>query len=88
MPVIVEESSGTMSSEASNPDYLALKDEGNAFFSAGDFSAAVQKYSKGLKLCTDSNTDRATLLKNRAAAYLKLGEYQKAVDDTTAGTII
>lgn len=88
MPVIIEEVQANMTSSDTSKnedlDYMELKNEGNALFTAGDFSGAIQKYSKGLKLCTSNNSDKATLLKNRAAAYLKLEEYEKVVDDTTA----
>lgn len=66
---------------------LALKNEGNELYSTGDFLGAVEKYNECLKLCTDKDTDRSTLLKNRAAAYLSLCDYEKVIEDTTAGTI-
>lgn len=65
----------------------ALKDEGNTLYSAGDFLGAVEKYSKCLELCTVKNNGRSTLLKNRAAAYLSLQEYEKVIEDTNAGII-
>ncbi|KAF8781399.1 Protein unc-45 like protein [Argiope bruennichi] len=88
MPDIVEDTSKAMTStEVSKHDDMdaaQLKEEGNALFSAGDYSGAVKLYTKALKQCAETSTEAATLLKNRAAAYLKLGEYQKVVRDASA----
>lgn len=88
MPDIAEEPGKAMTSvEISKTDDLdsqLLKDEGNQLFAAGDYSAAVKRYTTALKVCSGNSVEAATLLKNRAAAYLKLGEYQKVVQDTSA----
>ncbi|GBM84315.1 Protein unc-45 B [Araneus ventricosus] len=88
MPDIAEEAGKAMTStevtKLDDMDAAQLKDEGNALFSAGDYSGAVKLYSKALKQCPETSTEAATLLKNRAAAYLKLGEHQKVVRDATA----
>ena len=59
---------------------LSIKAEGNARFASGDFDGAVASYSRALGLLPEDPHDRdaasarATLLSNRAAAKLKLGE--------------
>ncbi|XP_005531175.2 PREDICTED: tetratricopeptide repeat protein 12 [Pseudopodoces humilis] len=55
----------------------ALKEQGNEAFRAGDFALAVQKYSQGLQ----ELRDKQELYTNRAQAYLKLHEYEKAIND-------
>jgi len=55
----------------------ALKAKGNEAFARGDYEAAIVCYSEGL----DKLKDMKVLYTNRAQAYLKLGDYQKAVVD-------
>ncbi|XP_032937525.1 tetratricopeptide repeat protein 12 isoform X3 [Catharus ustulatus] len=55
----------------------ALKEQGNEAFRAGDFALAIQRYSQGL----DRLRDKQELYTNRAQAYLKLHEYEKAISD-------
>ncbi|XP_048965909.1 tetratricopeptide repeat protein 12 isoform X1 [Canis lupus dingo] len=55
----------------------ALKDKGNKAFARGDYNAAVLCYSEGLNKVKDMKV----LYTNRAQAYLKLGDYQKAIVD-------
>ncbi|XP_041314029.1 LOW QUALITY PROTEIN: tetratricopeptide repeat protein 12 [Pyrgilauda ruficollis] len=55
----------------------ALKEQGNEAFRAGDFSLAIQRYSEGLQKLRD----KQELYTNRAQAYLKLHEYEKAISD-------
>ncbi|XP_034521669.1 tetratricopeptide repeat protein 12 isoform X6 [Ailuropoda melanoleuca] len=55
----------------------ALKEKGNEAFARGDYKAAIVCYSEGL----DKLKDMKVLYTNRAQAYLKLGDYQKAVVD-------
>ncbi|XP_015505045.1 tetratricopeptide repeat protein 12 isoform X2 [Parus major] len=55
----------------------ALKEQGNEAFRAGDFALAVQKYSQGLQ----ELRDKQELYTNRAQAFLKLHEYEKAISD-------
>ncbi|GIY72086.1 protein unc-45 homolog B [Caerostris darwini] len=88
MPDITEESGKPMTSvdlsKREDMDANQLKNEGNTLFSAGNYREAIKLYSQALKQCTENSTESATLLKNRAAAYLKLGEYHKVVKDTSA----
>nr|XP_032608649.2 tetratricopeptide repeat protein 12 isoform X2 [Taeniopygia guttata] len=55
----------------------ALKEQGNEAFRAGDFALAIQSYSEGLQKLRD----KQELYTNRAQAYLKLHEYEKAISD-------
>ncbi|NXQ55520.1 TTC12 protein, partial [Anthoscopus minutus] len=55
----------------------ALKEKGNEAFRAGDFALAIQRYSEGL----EKLRDKQELYTNRAQAYLKLHEYEKAISD-------
>ena len=54
-----------------------LKNEGNELYKQGKVKEAIQAYSKAIALTSkDDNKDLlATLLKNRAAAYLKTVRY-------------
>ncbi|XP_063273895.1 tetratricopeptide repeat protein 12 isoform X2 [Prinia subflava] len=54
-----------------------LKEQGNEAFRGGDFALAVQRYSEGLQKLRD----KQELYTNRAQAYLKLHEYEKAIND-------
>ncbi|OWK55718.1 Tetratricopeptide repeat protein 12 [Lonchura striata] len=66
--------SGTARVEAAD---AALKEQGNEAFRAGDFALAIQSYSEGL----EKLRDKQELYTNRAQAYLKLHEYEKAISD-------
>ncbi|NWV19300.1 TTC12 protein, partial [Origma solitaria] len=55
----------------------ALKEKGNEAFRRGDYPTAIQRYSEGLQKLRD----KQELYTNRAQAYLKLHEYEKAIGD-------
>ncbi|KAL8173544.1 UNVERIFIED_CONTAM: hypothetical protein K2H54_006325, partial [Gekko kuhli] len=55
----------------------ALREQGNDAFSKGDFAAAIQKYTEGL----EKQKDMSALYANRAQAYIKLQEHEKAILD-------
>ncbi|NXD29168.1 TTC12 protein, partial [Spelaeornis formosus] len=55
----------------------ALREQGNEAFRQGDFGLAIQRYSEGL----EKLRDKQELYTNRAQAYLKLHEYEKAISD-------
>ncbi|EGZ24155.1 hypothetical protein PHYSODRAFT_311246 [Phytophthora sojae] len=55
----------------------AAKDEGNAFFRQGQMQDAVAAYSR----CIAMDPSNAVCLSNRAAAYLKLKQFDLAVAD-------
>jgi stress-induced-phosphoprotein 1 len=61
-----------------NPELgAAAKEEGNAFFKADKFPEAVASYTEAIK----RNPTEHTAYSNRAAAYLKLGAYNDALED-------
>ncbi|XP_049569126.1 tetratricopeptide repeat protein 12 isoform X2 [Orcinus orca] len=55
----------------------ALKEKGNEAFVKGDYETAILCYSEGLEKLKDMKV----LYTNRAQAYIKLGDYQKALVD-------
>ncbi|NXY52615.1 TTC12 protein, partial [Callaeas wilsoni] len=55
----------------------ALREKGNEAFRKGDFGLAVRRYTEGL----EKLRDKQELYTNRAQAYLKLREYEKAISD-------
>ncbi|KAM5227010.1 tetratricopeptide repeat protein 12 isoform 2-T2 [Hipposideros larvatus] len=55
----------------------ALKEKGNEAFVRGDYETAILCYSEGLEKLKDMKV----LYTNRAQAYIKLGDYQKALVD-------
>ena len=54
----------------------AFKDAGNAFYKAGDYAAASAKYTEAIALAPS-----ATLLLNRAAAFINLTQWEEAAAD-------
>lgn len=59
---------------------VAFKEEGNSAFKIGDWTAAINAYSKAIK-CGQQHKQLSTFYKNRAAAYLKLEKYEQVVRD-------
>jgi len=57
---------------------LALKVLGNGFFAKGQHASAIDVYSKGLASCEQLKVD---LHSNRAAAHLRVGDWDAAVTD-------
>lgn len=57
------------------------KEKGNEEFNKGDWSKALDCYTNALRLAKEDNADKAVYYKNRAAAYLKLQEYEKTIVD-------
>ena len=55
----------------------ALKDQGNAALSAGNFDEAIRLYSEALILDSANHV----LFSNRSAAYAKAGKYAEALKD-------
>lgn len=55
----------------------SFKDEGNARFKEGQYSAAVEAYSRSLEL----DPKQHLCFSNRSAAYLKGGSAEKALED-------
>ena len=65
-------------------DWGAHKASGNAAYTAGRTQEAADHYTRALQCAEVPTVDRATLLCNRAQAYLKLGRNEAAVEDCTA----
>lgn len=57
------------------------KEKGNEEFNKGNWSEAVNHYTNALKLINEDNAEKAVYYKNRAAAYLKLCDYEKVIKD-------
>ncbi|KAK3900907.1 hypothetical protein C8A05DRAFT_35428 [Staphylotrichum tortipilum] len=55
----------------------SFKNDGNKFFKAGDYTHAIEFYTKAVVLQPNS----ATYLGNRAAAYMSAGKYSEALED-------
>ncbi|KAK3301573.1 uncharacterized protein B0T15DRAFT_316575 [Chaetomium strumarium] len=55
----------------------SFKNEGNKFFKAGDYTHAIEFYTKAVVLQPNS----ATYLGNRAAAYMSAAKYNDALED-------
>ncbi|XP_012616588.1 tetratricopeptide repeat protein 12 [Microcebus murinus] len=55
----------------------ALKEEGNEAFVKGDYATAVLRYTEGLQKLKDMKV----LYTNRAQAYIKLEDYERALED-------
>ncbi|XP_072022397.1 LOW QUALITY PROTEIN: protein unc-45 homolog B-like [Amphiura filiformis] len=70
---------GTKISEAQK-----LKEEGNKHYKAENYESAVASYTQALKLCPETDANRAVYYKNRAACHLKLENYDKALQDSSA----
>ncbi|KAJ3200048.1 Protein unc-45 B [Entophlyctis luteolus] len=68
-------------SKTSLEDALVLKEKGNAYFKMNLFDKAERSYSKALSLLPNDLKNSAVIYGNRAMTYLKLQNYEKAVDD-------
>jgi len=66
-------------------DFATVKQEGNKHFSESNYGDAAACYTKALSLSSVTGNDKAVLLKNRAACYLKLDKNNEAIADCTAG---
>lgn len=61
--------------------FSTFKEEGNAAYKEGEWEKALSCYLAALKLTSDFSTDRATILKNRAAVNLKLNKFNEVIKD-------
>lgn len=61
---------------------IHLREEGNKLFKVGDYEAALSRYTKALRICSN-RAEVAVLHRNRAACYLKLENYSDAEADAT-----
>ncbi|XP_061176890.1 protein unc-45 homolog B-like [Saccostrea echinata] len=65
-------------------DANALKEEGNKFFKEGKIAEALDAYTRALGVIDIKDGEKAVILKNRAACYLKEEDYQAVINDCTA----
>ncbi|XP_014245715.1 protein unc-45 homolog B [Cimex lectularius] len=65
-------------------EYMTLKEEGNKAFKDNKWEEALKHYNSALKHVPDFSTEKAVILKNRAAVYLKLGQFNNAVESCTS----
>lgn len=63
---------------------LSVKERGNKAFSEGQFALAIDEYTNAIKLAPNY----APLYSNRAAAYLRLNQLPKALQDAKEATDI
>ncbi|XP_077275601.1 protein unc-45 homolog B-like [Temnothorax americanus] len=64
----------------SNMTAQKWKEKGNEKFNKGNWSEALSDYTNALNL-VENNTEKTVYYKNRAAAYLKLNDYENAIED-------
>ncbi|XP_012233460.2 protein unc-45 homolog B [Linepithema humile] len=57
------------------------KEKGNEEFNKNNWSEALNCYTNALKLVKEDSAEKAIYYKNRAAAYLKLQDYEKVIKD-------
>lgn len=57
------------------------KEDGNAAFKSGRYSAAVKLYSEALLVDPSNKGTNSKILQNRAMARMRVKEYKEAVDD-------
>ncbi|XP_058450270.1 protein unc-45 homolog B [Malaya genurostris] len=67
-----------MAKDQENPN--TCKEKGNEEFKNGSWESALMWYTKAIKL-GEKHKDLPVYYKNRAAAYLKQGNFEKALDD-------
>ena len=63
-------------------DIDVLRLQGNAFFKSECFKEAIDSYTKAMELSKGTNTMDPRLLNNRATAHLKLGNFDKCLQDS------
>jgi len=66
-------------------DYTTVKEEGNKYFNENKYGEAAACYARALSLSSVTGNDKAVLLRNRAACFLKLDKHNEAIADCTAG---
>ncbi len=64
----------------------ALKAKGNEYYKQKFFDTAIKYYSRAISYCpltVEHDYSRAVFFSNRAACYMSMTEYEKAIDDCT-----
>lgn len=70
-----------MGVNALNEEAETFKNKGNEAFKSENYDEAITFYTKAASLVEKDSRDRSTYLKNRAACYLKIKDYDKAIKD-------
>ena len=77
-----------MNSETDRNDgeanYAVLRERGSESYRKGDYSGAIEAYTHALGAPAVSDSSRAMLHSNRAAAYLMLRSFKSAIEDCDA----
>lgn len=61
-----------------------IKNEGNTFFRSGDYNEAVRCYTEAIAKCPENDAHlKSTFFQNRAAAYERLNDLAKVIEDCT-----
>lgn len=61
-----------------------LKDKGNVFFKSGKYEEAIKYYTEAIDVCPDQEIlQKSTFFQNRAAAYERLNNTEKVIEDCT-----
>ena len=69
-------------------DFASVKETGNSLFKEGKIMAALELYSQALLLATgDLEKEKVAVLKNQAACYLKLDDYEKCCTVSSQGRV-
>lgn len=71
-----------MENQREDVNFQKLKEDGNKAFSANDFDRSISLYENALQIANDDH-EKATIMKNKAAVFLKLGDYEKAAEETS-----
>lgn len=64
-----------------NEEAESYKNKGNDAFKNDKYEEAISLYTKAVNFAEKDSRDLSTYLKNRAASYLKIKEYGKAIQD-------
>merc|ERR1712137_127106 len=59
------------------------KERGNTAFRNGNYEEAIEAYQEGMEIDPENDSFNATLCCNKAAAYMKLGNYKDAITACT-----
>lgn len=70
----------TQNSQILSQDAEHHKQNGNKYFKAGDYTKAIEEYTRAIEL----EPRNPTFLSNRAAAYMSAKNYRLALEDCTA----
>lgn len=77
------EESSSLDESISAEEASSLKEEGNELYKKGEYKSAIEKYTKAASSANASEEDRGVYFCNRAAAYLKLQNFEQVEKDTT-----